>query len=540
MRFLNWLRKVWLAVTRRPRPKPRPVPPKRLGFEALESRETPATFIYLMPGYSSPVGNNGMTGLALDLANDSVLDARVQVIDWEWNRGLINLPLTPAAQTQAASARIRDDLRNQQATAADKVIFVGHSYGGYLAYSLANNVPGMDRPADSLVLIDPIDWRYAQRWWPLLNQSRLQNPLPTGMVGTDVLNFVQRSPFQGWFKPPLFGFSITGAYNEVVLAKGADDRWGTGDDTNHNFIDSDTGANGKRLGIYDTVKSFLYEEVAGRPSPLHATQVQAAPAALRDALQVQFPFVTGAELFKADPAPDTFPEMYHTQGRGLAFSLSASTRGITIDPLPTARVPQEIEISGTVQGWGEAALGNALFRTLKTFAGEMGVERIQWNGRLWSDEYTNELRYVGLYPKDKFFVGFSLDGSQRVEADVYARFMAALRIAWSEEVQLHAGWPVLAVRSQFVYRFPWQMQARIMPESDLAAPERIGRFVVRAAIGDALTKDGTRFNLEIMPVRDRGQADELFPDGRKLWVLPYRLTMPNWRWRGFVIRSNLV
>jgi hypothetical protein len=508
-----------------------------LRFEPLEARETPATFIYLMPGYSSPVGNNGMSVLANYLDNDPAMDAHIMVIDWTWNQGIINLPLTPAVQTQVASTRIRDDLRDNNATTADKVIFVGHSYGGYLAYSLANNVPGLDRPVDSLVLIDPIDWRFTHRWWPRFSQVGLKNPLPNGVEGSDVLNILQRSPFQGWFKAPLRGFAVDGAINDIVIGKGADDRWGSYDDATHYNIDSDFGRDGKKLGVYETVQSFLHDKVLGIPSPIFATQSQAAPAALWAELQAQFPFITDAQLYQDDPQPDTMPEMYHDQGRAVSFKLATSTRGITVDPLPTTPVGPTLEVTGKVDGWGEAALGKALFRTLKAYAAELGVDRIQWNGKIWSDEYANDIGYIGFYPKDRFFVGFSLNGSQQVDPDAHARFMAALRTAWAEEVQLHAGWPLIAVRSQYVYQNPWVMQARIMPESDLNAPDRIGRFSITVNLVDVNNKPKTRFNIEILPARDRAQADASYPEGKKLWSLPWYLTMPTWRYRGFVIRA---
>jgi len=532
MGLWSWVRKFWQAMTRRSQPKRQPVRRGALGIESLEARETPAAFIYLLAGFNAPVGNNGMTFLGRELQADPMLSEHLTVLDWQRTGFFFDRPVLPVQQREYVTARIRDDLTRNQASASDQVILIGHSFGGFLAHSLASKVPGLSRAANSLITIDPIDPNRALALKPQLNQAGVWLGLPGGLRGTNVLNFVQRSSI-------LQGFSISGAMNNSVLAKGADDRWGTADDSEHYLIDSDLGRDNRRLGIYDTIKNALHALVGGGTSGIYSRTTQPAPQALWNAIRRQFPFATTAQLYRYDAAPDTFPELYAAQGRSVAITLAPFARGITITPFRTSLVGPEIQISGRVLGWGESALGYALFRTLKNFSTQLGIERLQWNGRIWTAGSAAEVEYRGAYPSNRFFVGFSLDGARALDATVLSQFMQDLRSTWSEEMQLHAGWPVLAVRSLASIPEPWIVQPVIRPESDLANPTRLGRFTTTARIGAATTLHGTPFSLAFFSAGQRMKVDDLYFEGRTMWILPFELFTPDWRpWRYRVTRAN--
>lgn len=531
MGLIGWFRRVWQAVTRR-RQASAPIRRRVLGFEPLEARETPATFYYLLAGFNAPVGASGMTFLGRELEADPTLAGHVTVIDWQRTGLLFDRPVLPAAQKEYVTTRIRDDLVNHGAGAGDDVVLIGHSFGGFLAQQLASKVPGINRPARSLITIDPIDWNRALALKPLLNQSRLWHNRPAGVPPGNVINFVQRSSL-------LQGYSIRGAINNPVLAKGDDDLWSTPDDGMHYLIDSDVGADNNRLGVYATIKSALCEVFAGISSPIHARTALPAPQTLWSAIRQVYKFVPAAQLYRFDPTPENYPELFASQGRSLVMTLAPSTRGIIVNPFRRSMVESEIQISGRVLGWGEAALGQALWRTLKDHAAELGIERLQWSGRIWSNDRPAELTYRGSYASNRFFVGFSLEGAKSSDPAALTRFMQDLRTAWSEEMQLHAGWPVLAVKSLGDYIEPWQIQPLIRPESDPANPSRLGRFVAKANIGDEETFHGTQFALAFFPARDRAEVEASLYEGSTMWILPVELIKPDWRpWRSFVTRSN--
>jgi hypothetical protein len=161
---------------------------------------------------------------------------------------------TPGGLTplQRGQALLTTALHNAKAGPRDRVVLIGHSLGGHLARLLASDVrvdQAGPQPASALVTLDPLDWTAAAA---TPNQSALTYPLPPGMTGSRVLNFVQRNN-----KEKYQGYSISGAKNDELLGRGADGVWSTADDTTHGLIDDNLSKNSQSLGIYQSILQFL-------------------------------------------------------------------------------------------------------------------------------------------------------------------------------------------------------------------------------------------------------------------------------------------
>ena len=182
-------------------------------------------------------------------------------------------------QVRAAENHVATVLRGAQATPHDRVVLIGHSYGGNIAYNLSTDarpdLPGQ-QPADGLVTFDPIDWNLCQpRLVNICNQSNVIRPVPAGVSTENILNFVQRNPNEPLLPfpvlQPLHGFIVSGAMFDDRRARGPDGILGTADDTTHELIDEDAspGNDGvvgteddASLGIFPTILSFLRGLVA--------------------------------------------------------------------------------------------------------------------------------------------------------------------------------------------------------------------------------------------------------------------------------------
>ena len=143
----------------------------------------------------------------------------------------------------AARTAVRQTLDAQLATPIDRVVLVGHSYGGNMAYVLASNVDGRGRAATAIATLDPIDWSA-----PFA--GGYEKSLPQGLVASNVLNLVQRTGLlQGFVISP-----SSGAVNDNVTA-GQDTRLGTGDDLEHTTIDDSPWVQGRVQGF---VRQFVW------------------------------------------------------------------------------------------------------------------------------------------------------------------------------------------------------------------------------------------------------------------------------------------
>lgn len=246
----------------------------------------PRTFVFSFLGFcgqtgqSEPSGMEKLAGAINNLHLPTVLVA--QPLGWVLSE--------PGCQRVHVGDQVRLQMRlarmhvgrflhvHQYDAARDRVVVIGHSYGGNLAYELARErasgqqASGAD-PVEGLILFDPIDWRRCSFVPPRIdcNQSDDQRGGLAGVPDEGVLNFVQRNPNE---PEPRFlpqgsrfaGYTVAGAVNDQELGRGPDQVWGTSDDTTHSLIDDDTspGEDGvpgnvddTRLGLYARISVYL-------------------------------------------------------------------------------------------------------------------------------------------------------------------------------------------------------------------------------------------------------------------------------------------
>lgn len=238
----------------------------------------PRTFVFSFLGFCGQVGEDppsGIESLSTAIAADAELSASYLVVAPPLGWPSVGCHLIPAVvrfQMRTAQRHIQTFLQRNHASPHDQVVLIGHSYGGNMAYNLAEDArPDLRgrQPAAGLVTLDPIDWTLCP---PICSQSVLVRPAPRGMVPETIRNFVQRNP-----REVTQGYTIAGAQNDDVLGRGPDGRWGTifqpsRDDTKHSVIDNDVspGNDGRVgteddvfLGIFDAVRLFLRRLVAG-------------------------------------------------------------------------------------------------------------------------------------------------------------------------------------------------------------------------------------------------------------------------------------
>ena len=205
---------------------------RNVSFLVAAPDRLPRTFAFLVAGFSTSSGETGMHRLAATLRDRGVGLDTIDVI-----RGA----LTGQATLAAARSFIEGKLREYGAGPDDRVILIGHSYGGDVVRRLAADVrrdlPG-DQPAAALVTLDAIDYELAQG--PLkFNQSEVVRAVPQGLAPDKVLNIVQRTAGQ-----TLQGYSFDkkdgkSKVNNTDLANGPDRRKGTRDDLTHTGLDED-------------------------------------------------------------------------------------------------------------------------------------------------------------------------------------------------------------------------------------------------------------------------------------------------------------
>lgn len=268
--------------------------------ELIEDRFTgtfeiiPRTFVFFFLGFCGQVGEDppsGMETLRATITADPDLAGSVVAappLGWPDLPGLL-CQLTPFVvrrQMAAARLQVRQFLKHHQYDPlTDRVVLIGHSYGGNVAYELAvERAAGRRRqkpdPVEGLVTLDPIDWRRCSLFPAAssCDQSGLQRVAPKGILLTNILGFVQRSPTEPEPFAPLVrfrGYEVTGGRTTVFS------------DTWHQLIDNDVGlgpdllpgrasidddANGepddaseagtagtddRKLQIYDAVLEFL-------------------------------------------------------------------------------------------------------------------------------------------------------------------------------------------------------------------------------------------------------------------------------------------
>jgi Protein of unknown function (DUF1573) len=154
------------------------------------------TFVYLLSGF-------GLSGDASGVAN---LGAKIQ------QSGLVNevkvFPSYLTGQSMLRDAQVFVDRQLSAAgvTPSDRVIIIGHSYGGDAARRLAAdirlNVKGK-QPATALVTIDPIDYEKVAKGTDQ-SSSEWNQKIPGGMSSKNVLNIIQRAG-------SIRGYNISGA-----------------------------------------------------------------------------------------------------------------------------------------------------------------------------------------------------------------------------------------------------------------------------------------------------------------------------------------
>lgn len=249
------------------------------------------TFVFFFLGFCGQVGEDppsGMEKLRMDITADPDLAGTVVAappLGWPANPCVLR-PFVVRRQMRAARLQVRQFLGNHQYDQrSDRVVLIGHSYGGNIAYELAvERAAGRRRqkpdPVEGLVTLDPIDWQKCSLFpaTSSCDQSSLPRVAPKGILLTNILDFVQRSPTEPEPFAPLVrfrGYEITGGRTTVFS------------DTWHQLIDNDVGlgpdllpgrasidddANGepddaseagtagtddRKLQIYDAVLEFL-------------------------------------------------------------------------------------------------------------------------------------------------------------------------------------------------------------------------------------------------------------------------------------------
>ena len=214
----------------------------------------PRTFIFRIAGFASSQGS-GMEAMDLQsLRNNSTSQ-------------VVNLPVilppriqSGAAMLAGARTRIANLLASFNATAKDRVILIGHSYGGDIARRLASdvnpNLPG-SQAAYSLVLIDPVDFELAESLGQT-DQVQVLRQLPSNVNPNRVLVISGNPRRQGL--QPVRGYRITGIRDQAdvqALWNGDDRRGSTPDDLTHTSIDDS-------LLVHRKVVSFLANQIVRR------------------------------------------------------------------------------------------------------------------------------------------------------------------------------------------------------------------------------------------------------------------------------------
>lgn len=217
---------------------------------------SPRMFALFFTGWMTRTEGSGMEKLRNEIVGDAELDRTVVTDIFGWLFHANGSPYTGADQFRQARRHVNTYLHEQgYDPAQDRIILIGHSYGGNTAWRMASDVQsdvdGRD-PAEALITLDPIDWEHCalDTFGAGCDQSDHSHATPRGVARGNILNFVQRR------NVPM-GYTIVGARNDDEIGAGQDGVWGTGDDTKHNLIDDDIGKNGARLGVYDAIIEFL-------------------------------------------------------------------------------------------------------------------------------------------------------------------------------------------------------------------------------------------------------------------------------------------
>lgn len=187
----------------------------------------PRTFVFLVPGFSTSSGATGMDKLATAIGKDAAFsDAIVMALP-----GSVNF--NGSAELHDAQVRIDNQLRAFGATEQDRVVLIGHSYGGDVVRRMADDVsislPGRQSAA-AMITIDPISYTLTPSGQ--FNQSGVKLAAPACVAPGHVRNFVQQNPHETFR-----GYQMRGVTNTVVDYRGADGRANTADDVTHTSID---------------------------------------------------------------------------------------------------------------------------------------------------------------------------------------------------------------------------------------------------------------------------------------------------------------
>lgn len=193
----------------------------------------PRTFIFKVAGFANGFGSD-FRGLNLSGVTPS---NKSPVID-------VPTIVAPSGATRGedilANARsvIAATLSRYHAVTTDRVILIGHSYGGEVARQLAPDVMPAKagaQPAFGLVLIDPIDYALVANGQ--INQATVTKPLPI-VKASSVMNISANPDASAAFK----GYQIANARTKPSWQRlwyGDDKARGTADDVKHWSIDDD-------------------------------------------------------------------------------------------------------------------------------------------------------------------------------------------------------------------------------------------------------------------------------------------------------------
>lgn len=201
------------------------------------TNDDPRTFFFFFGGFTLSSGNNsGLESLRTRLLGDSQISS--------------NAVFTSVAyfnsDVVAARSSVTQTLDAQLVTTIDRVVLIGHSYGGNMAYTLASDVDGRGRAASAIATLDPIDWNNIGG-----GGFGYEKALPQGLAAANVLNLVQRTGLlQGFVIAPR-----SGVVNENVTT-GPDGILGTSDDLSHTTLDDS-------VAIQTRVQGFVRQYVWG-------------------------------------------------------------------------------------------------------------------------------------------------------------------------------------------------------------------------------------------------------------------------------------
>ena len=184
------------------------------------------TFVFFFTGFNSTPGNDsGLDRLRGKLDDDSMP---------------ATLHVAPVNSYQLLSSVGQSFIRNwlaaNNSSSNDKVILVGHSFGGNHARILASDVDGHGKVAAGIAVIDPIDWLKIPT---ITQQFAFTYSLPAGMTQTNVRDYVQANDSL------LTGYSIGAPAKNESSRKDAD-----GNPIKHGTIDDDD-------GIHQLIRLFI-------------------------------------------------------------------------------------------------------------------------------------------------------------------------------------------------------------------------------------------------------------------------------------------